>query len=180
MNGQELSFQGLRVVFSQELDSNLVRLPNKVCQLLDQSNIPIQEFGIRINSDAYVGWDGQSSKNFHGSDHILEMNAILAGEYRLQMGQLVDISVKRYGNDTFVNEVYVEPNTFQDWERIDANSAYFQDQILYQTRLVKQGAEIVMFHAKPCMQIHHQQHFPTGHRSWKIDKRYTGYSFSQG
>lgn len=145
MNGQELSFQGLRVVFSQELDSNLVRLPNKVCQLLDQSNIPIQEFGIRINSDAYVGWDGQSSKNFHGSDHILEMNAILAGEYRLQMGQLVDISVKRYGNDTFVNEVYVEPNTFQDWERIDANSAYFQDQILYQTRLVKQRAKLLCF-----------------------------------
>ncbi|CDO92291.1 unnamed protein product [Kluyveromyces dobzhanskii CBS 2104] len=145
MNGQQLNFQGLRVVFSRELDSNLVRLPNNVCQLLDQSNIPIQEFGITINEEVYAGWDGQASKAFQGSDHILEINAIFAGEYKIQMGQLVDVSVKRFGNETLVSEVHVEPSSFQDWEIIDANAAYFQDQILYQTRLVKQGAKLLCF-----------------------------------
>lgn len=145
MDGQELHFQGLRIVYSQELSSNLVRLPNKICRLLDQSDIPVQEFGIKINADVDVGWDGQTSKSFRGTDQTLEMNAILAGEYKLQMGQLVDISIKRYDSSSFVTEVHVEPKGFQDWETIESNAAFFQDQILYQTRLVRKGAHLLCF-----------------------------------
>ena len=145
MDGQELHFQGLRIVYSQELSSNLVRLPNKICRLLDQSDIPVQEFGIKINADVDVGWDGQTSKSFRGTDQTLEMNAILAGEYKLQMGQLVDISIKRYDSSSFVTEVHIEPKGFQDWETIESNAAFFQDQILYQTRLVRKGAHLLCF-----------------------------------
>lgn len=145
MNGQSLNFPDLTLIFQPELRSNLVRLPPKVCQLLDKSNIPIQEFGLSINSDLLVGWDGQVSNKFQGNEDVIEINPVLASEYGLQMTQFVDISVKHYDSSYYLTEVHGEPETIEDWEFIDANAAFFQDQILYQTRIVKEGSKLICY-----------------------------------
>ncbi|AGO11107.1 AaceriAFR371Wp [[Ashbya] aceris (nom. inval.)] len=143
---QSLEFFQLRVVYSDAIRGNFVRLPGNVISVLESTSIPVHEFGIQVQPGGwYVGWDGHESQQSVGGHPVLEVNPVLGGELGVQVGQVVDIRVKHYGEQAVATEVYVEPEGSDDWEVIEANAMFFQDEMLFQTRIVSPGAKLVCY-----------------------------------
>ncbi|AMD21585.1 HFL271Cp [Eremothecium sinecaudum] len=142
-----LSFKRLRVSYSDRIHGNFLRLPSAVASVLDSSNVPIHELGILLQpGDCHVGWDGhESTKPSIDGIPVVEINPILAAEYGVAEGQFVDIHVTRYEESRVATEVHVEPLTSDDWEIISSHVAFFQDEILFQTRLVATGSRLLCY-----------------------------------
>lgn len=60
-------------------------------------------------------------------------------------GLAVDLNIRRYGEPEMAAEVYVEPDSSDDWEIIESNSMFFQDEILHQTRIVTVGETLLCY-----------------------------------
>ncbi|AEY98055.1 FAFR371Wp [Eremothecium gossypii FDAG1] len=143
---QSLEFFQLRVVYSDAIRGNFVRLPGNVISVLESTAIPVHEFGIQVQPGGwYVGWDGHESQQTVGGQPVLEVNPVLGGELGVQVGQTVDIRVRHYDEQAVAAEVYVEPEGSDDWEVIEANAMFFQDEMLFQTRIVSPGAKLVCY-----------------------------------
>ncbi|CAI1530379.1 hypothetical protein SEUBUCD650_0K00320 [Saccharomyces eubayanus] len=145
-----LHFNNLKVQFSNFIVGNFLRLPHSIINVLESTNYAIQEFGIAIHSHdsdkpiVHLGWDGYDSAS---SDNTVLINPILANLYNFnQKSPLVDLYIQRYDHTRLAKEVYVTPETSDDWEIIDANATRFQNgEILHQTRIVTPGETLICY-----------------------------------
>lgn len=137
---KELQFHSLRIKTSNEIKGNFVRLPSYVVQTLENTGIAIQEFGISVLKGGktllHVGWDGHESQSYLNGQSTIEINPILAQSMPLPVGGTIDLTISRYGSTRIAEEVYVEPESSDDWEIIETHGQFFQDEILHQTRVV--------------------------------------------
>ncbi|CAR29261.1 ZYRO0G04510p [Zygosaccharomyces rouxii] len=145
----ELHFSGIRVVSANDIKGNFVRLPSSIVQTLESTGISIQEFGISIVRESkeilHTGWDGYESQGYANGQSTIDINPILAREFGLVMGSLVDLTICKYGASQTATEVHVEPESSDDWEIIESNSMFFQDEILHQTRIVTVGEVLICY-----------------------------------
>ncbi|CAI4618327.1 CBM_collapsed_G0033800.mRNA.1.CDS.1 [Saccharomyces cerevisiae] len=147
---KRLKFENLRIQFSNAIVGNFLRLPHSIINVLESTNYAIQEFGIAVhshNSDipiVHLGWDGHDSGS---SENVVLINPVLATVYDLnQKSPLVDLYIQRYDHTHLATEVYVTPETSDDWEIIDANAMRFQNgEILHQTRIVTPGETLICY-----------------------------------
>ncbi|SCU86862.1 LAFA_0E03466g1_1 [Lachancea sp. 'fantastica'] len=144
----ELSFQSLRIVFSDRIRGNFVRLPVSIVHVLENTSIPVQEFGITINTDGnkvHVGWDGFEALQSLNGQSCVEINPILASAHKIREGSVVDLSIRQFDQGLVASEVYVEPQSSDDWEVIDGNARFIQDNMLSQTRIVVQDELLICY-----------------------------------
>ncbi|EJS43004.1 pex1p [Saccharomyces arboricola H-6] len=147
---RSLKFENLRIQFSNAIVGNFLRLPHSIINVLESTNYAIQEFGIAIhphNSDTtivHLGWDGYDSAS---NKNTILINPVLAAVYNInQKSPLVDLYIQRYDHTCLATEVYVTPETSDDWEIIDANAMRFQNGgILHQTRIVTPGEILICY-----------------------------------
>lgn len=148
-DSNQLQFYSFRVTFSDEIKGNFVRLPSSIVQMLESTGIAIQEFGITISKEGkellHLGWDGYESRGVLDGERTIEINTILAKEVNLQSGLSVDLTVRKYDEAQIATEVYVEPDTSDDWEIIESHATFFQDEILHQTRIVTLGETLLCY-----------------------------------
>ncbi|QLQ82658.1 hypothetical protein HG537_0H04210 [Torulaspora globosa] len=135
----QLRFRCLHVGTSSEIKGNFIRLPSHIVEVLENTGVTIQEIGISIFQNGrnvvHVGWDGYESRSKSGETAV-EINPVLAQSMGLSIGSVVDITVGRYGDTRIADEVYVEPESSDDWEIIETHSEFFQEEMLHQTRIV--------------------------------------------
>ncbi|EHN01576.1 Pex1p [Saccharomyces cerevisiae x Saccharomyces kudriavzevii VIN7] len=145
-----LKFENLRIQFSNAVVGNFLRLPHSIINVLESTNYTIQEFGIAVhshNSDTpivHLGWDGHDSGS---NENTILINPVLATVYNMnQKSPLADLYIQRYDHTRLATEVYITPETSDDWEIIDANSMRFQNgEILHQTRIVTPGETLICY-----------------------------------
>ncbi|AET38664.1 AAA family ATPase peroxin 1 Ecym_3161 [Eremothecium cymbalariae DBVPG len=141
-----LLFNHLRLVTSDQIRGNFVRLPTSVISVLESTNIPVHEFGVLIQpGSCYVGWDGHESRQTINGEPVIEINPVLAQDFQLKVGQIIDIQINHYNDSLVASEVFVEPETSDDWEIIESNAMFFQDEMLFQTRIVNPGGKLVCY-----------------------------------
>lgn len=145
----ELKFSSLRVTSVNEIRGNFVRLPSSIVQTLESTGISIQEFGISVIKDGkeilHIGWDGYESQGYINGQSTIDINPILAQEFGLMAGSLVDLRICKYKANQTATEVHVEPESSDDWEIIESNSMFFQDEMLHQTRIVTVGELLICY-----------------------------------
>ena len=147
---KSLKFENLRIQFSNDIVGNFLRLPHSIINVLESTSYAIQEFGIAVhyhNSDTpivHLGWDGHDSGL---NENTVLINPVLATVYNFnQRSPLVDLYIQRYDHTHLATEVYVTPETSDDWEIIDANAMRFQNgEILHQTRIVTPGETLICY-----------------------------------
>lgn len=148
-NSNQLQFYSFRVTSSDEIKGNFVRLPSSIVQTLESTGIAIQEFGITISKEGkellHLGWDGYESHGLLDGQPTIDINTILAKEVNLHVGMSVDLTVRKYDETQTATEVYVEPDTSDDWEIIESHAMFFQDEILHQTRIVTLGETLLCY-----------------------------------
>ncbi|QLL34587.1 hypothetical protein HG536_0G04490 [Torulaspora globosa] len=136
----QLRFRSLHIRTSNEIKGNFIRLPSHIVQTLENTGVIIQEFGISILQNGknvlHVGWDGYESQSYMSGQATVEINPVLAQSVGIPIGSAIDITVGRYGSSRMAEEVYVEPETSDDWEIIETHSQFFQEEMLHQTRIV--------------------------------------------
>ncbi|SCU79699.1 LADA_0B02586g1_1 [Lachancea dasiensis] len=135
----ELPFQSLRVSLSDRIRGNFVRLPSYIVQVLEGTSIPVQEFGIAIQKadhTLHVGWDGFESSSAINGQTCVEMNPVLASAHNVSEGDVVDLRIRHFDRHHVATEVYIEPLSSDDWEIIEGNSRFLQEDMLFQTRIV--------------------------------------------
>lgn len=146
---RELHFPSIRIAYANDIRGNFVRLPNFIVHTLESTGIFIQEFGISIISAGKeilnAGWDGYESQGYTNGQPTIDINPILGKEFGLAAGSLVDLNICKYGASQTANEVHVEPESSDDWEIIESNSMFFQDEILHQTRIVTVGKVLICY-----------------------------------
>ena len=141
----QLQFHGLKVEYSNSIKGNFIRLPERICQTLDSTPYPIQDFDICIKTPKHtfhLGWDGFTSQK---SDQVVMIHPLIGSIYGINNNARVNISISRCDKDSYVSEVHVEPVTSDDWEVIESNSEILQDEILHQTRIVSTGNIIICY-----------------------------------
>lgn len=147
---KSLKFENLKIQFSNSITGNFLRLPHSIINVLESTDYAIQEFGIGVhfhNSDTpivHLGWDGHDSGS---NENTVLINPILASVYDInQKFPLVDLYIERYDQTRLATEVYVIPETSDDWEIIDSNAMKFQNgEILHQTRIVTPGETLICY-----------------------------------
>lgn len=168
-----LHFTAIRIHFSNEIRGNFIRLPSSIVQTLESTGISIQEFGIGIFREGkellHVGWDGYESQGYINGQPSIDINPILAKEFNLFSGLAVDLNISRYGDAQAASEVYVEPETSDDWEIIESNSMFFQDEILHQTRVVTVGEMLICYVDNVVSKFRIQKIIPANLKSAKIN-----------
>lgn len=142
---ERLKFSNIRLEYSSNAKENLVRLPGYIVSILESTSISVQEFGVEINSKFYVGWDGYESENMINGDYVLEINPVLAYEFGFKSGEIIDIAIIHYNESLIANEVHIEPKSSDDWEIIENNAQFFQDEMLYQTRIIAINNPLVCY-----------------------------------
>ncbi|CEP63170.1 AAA family ATPase peroxin 1 LALA0_S07e03972g [Lachancea lanzarotensis] len=144
----ELTFQSLRIAFSDQIRGNFVRLPLSIVHVLENTAIPVQEFGITVSTDesrVFVGWDGfEASQSLNGQSCV-QINPILAAAHKIREGSVVNLRIRHFDQSLVANEVYVEPQSSDDWEVIDGNARFLQDNMLSQTRIVAQNELLICY-----------------------------------
>lgn len=144
----ELTFQSIKLALYDGIRSNFVRLPSSIVQVLENSPIPVHEYGIEISGEKYkfsVGWDGfESSQGLNGQAAI-QINPVLAATYGVRDGNVVDLTIKHFGENLVAKEVYIEPQTSDDWEIVERNARFLQDDILHQTRIVAKNSILICY-----------------------------------
>lgn len=145
----QLRFRSLHVGTANEIKGNFIRLPSYIVQTLENTGVTIQEFGISIVQNGknvvHVGWDGYESRSGMSGQTAIEINPMLAQSVGLPMGSAVDITVDRYGDTRIAEEVYVEPESSDDWEIIETHSEFFQEEMLHQTRIVAMDETLLCY-----------------------------------
>ncbi|GAV55551.1 hypothetical protein ZYGR_0AV01830 [Zygosaccharomyces rouxii] len=145
----ELHFSSIRIVSANDIRGNFVRLPSSIVQTIESTGISIQEFGISIirgdREILHAGWDGYESQGYTNGQPTIDINPILAKEFGLTIGSIVDLNISKYGASQTATEVHVEPESSDDWEIIESNSLFFQDEILHQTRIVTVGEMLICY-----------------------------------
>ncbi|SCU86101.1 LAME_0D04500g1_1 [Lachancea meyersii CBS 8951] len=143
-----IAFRSLRIAFSDRIRGNFVRLPGSIVQVLENTAIPIQEFGIAVHLNGgvlHVGWDGFEASQSLSGQSCVQINPILAAAHKLREGDIVDLHIKQFDQSQIATEVYVEPQTSDDWEIMDGNARFLQDNILFQTRIVVQDELLICY-----------------------------------
>ncbi|SCV02106.1 LANO_0F15280g1_1 [Lachancea nothofagi CBS 11611] len=144
----ELLFQSIRISFSDRIRGNFVRLPSAIVQVLENTSIPVHEYGIAIQreeSEIYVGWDGFESSQALNGQGCVEINPILAAAYNVREGNAVDLKIRHFDGSLIATEVYIEPQSSDDWEIIDGNARFLQNEMLFQTRIVVQDELLICY-----------------------------------
>lgn len=144
----ELKLPPVRLAYSNEIKGNFIRLPISMVSMLESTSIPIHEFGIAIENGRtvlHVGWDGHESSQSLNGEPAVEINPVLAQEYALMAGDEVTLSIRHYNSSMIATEVYAEPETSDDWEIIESNAQFFQDEMLHQTRVVATGGKLICY-----------------------------------
>ncbi|CCD24458.1 AAA family ATPase peroxin 1 NDAI_0D01440 [Naumovozyma dairenensis CBS 421] len=148
-----LQFVQLQIHCSPNIRGNFVRLPPAICDTLDLTNLPIQCFNVclepgsgRSDTDIqqkkiYLGWDGFTSQ----SSNSIEINNIVAKTYNLQEDEFIDIIIRKLDENQIIEEALIEPCTSDDWEIIENNVPFLQDQIIYQTRVMTLNSVIICY-----------------------------------
>lgn len=169
----ELHFSSLRIVSANDIRGNFVRLPKSIVQLLESTDISIQEFGISIlrgdEQILHAGWDGYESQAYDNGQPTVDINPILANEFGLATGSLVDLNIYKYGPKQTATEVHVEPESSDDWEIIENNSIFFQDEILHQTRIVTVKEVLICYIDNMVSKFRINKIFPENLKSARIN-----------
>lgn len=140
----ELLFNSINLNFSSDIKGNFVRLPSSIIHALEQTRLPINQFGITLQEEHQtetdlitIGWDGLSSLD----NESIDINPLLLNHNI----QKVNIRLKNFDSHNVASEVYIEPLTSNDWEIIEKNSTYLQDNILSQTRFVELNKILICY-----------------------------------
>ncbi|SCW00772.1 LAFE_0C11650g1_1 [Lachancea fermentati] len=144
----QLSFPSVRIGLSDDIKGNFVRLPGSIVQMLESTPIPVQNFGIETSYKGrhlYLGWDGHESLQLLNGQSVVQINPTVAAIHGLRGGEEVTINVKLFDDSLIATEVYIDPETSDDWEIIESNAQFFQDQILHQTRIVSKNQTLVCY-----------------------------------
>ncbi|SCV00169.1 LAMI_0G03334g1_1 [Lachancea mirantina] len=143
-----LLFESLKVSLFDDIRGNFIRLPSRIIRALETTGKPAQEFGALIKHKGgqfYAGWDGLETHGVHDESQTVQINPVLAQLNGLIDGTLIDLTIKNYDASRTALEVYVDPASSDDWEVIEGNAQFLQDNLLYQTRIVTQGAKLACF-----------------------------------
>lgn len=169
----QLRFQSLHIRTSHEIKGNFIRLPSYIVQTLENTGIAIQEFGILILKNGkgllHVGWDGYESQSYLSGQATIEISPVLAQSLGAPIGSAVDLVVSRYGSSRTAEEVYVEPETSDDWEIIESHSQFFQEEILHQTRIVTVDETLFCYVDNVTCRFKIQRIVPSSLRSARIN-----------
>ncbi|CUS21374.1 LAQU0S03e01090g1_1 [Lachancea quebecensis] len=144
----ELKFKSIKLTLFDGIRSNFVRLPSSIVQVLENSPIPVHEYGIEINGEKYnfsVGWDGFESSHGLNGQAAVQINPVLAATCGVRDGDVVDLTIRHFSDSLVAREVYIEPQTSDDWEIIERNARFLQDDILHQTRIVAKNSILICY-----------------------------------
>ncbi|CCH59043.1 hypothetical protein TBLA_0B02000 [Henningerozyma blattae CBS 6284] len=148
-NTKNLKFNHITINYSNDIHGNFISLPNSIIQILDSTDIPIHEFGITIfdskTSLLHAGWNGYESLPLFNGSQTISINPILAQAHNIAHGSTVSLEVINYDKSSIADEVHIIPLASDDWELIESNTIYLQDEILQQTRVIARD-EILLCH----------------------------------
>lgn len=127
--------------YNNDIVGNFIRLSPELADTIYLSGVPIQGFYFKLNDKWTVSWDGLTSQN----SNCIEINSNLANSLGpLRLGQQIRLSIGRLDieNDT-LTEVYVKPLHSDDWEIIENNAEYLQQELLNQVKVVALNNPII-------------------------------------
>ncbi|CAL9734454.1 peroxisomal ATPase Pex1p [Monosporozyma servazzii] len=127
--------------YNNDIVGNFIRLSPELADTIYLSGVPIQGFYFKLNDKWTVSWDGLTSH----SSNCIEMNPNLANALGpLGLGQQVRLSVGRLDlENDILTEVYVKPLHSDDWEIIESNAEYLQQELLNQVKVVALNNPII-------------------------------------
>lgn len=132
----------------------------------------MQEYGIEISTNGsrfLAGWDGFESSQTINGHAVVQINPVLAAANKVRDGEVVEVKVKHYSNDHVAKEVYIEPQSSDDWEIIEANARFFQDDMLHQTRMVAKDKLLICYVEKTVARFKVQKIIPESLNVARLD-----------
>ncbi|KAF2074614.1 hypothetical protein CYY_004084 [Polysphondylium violaceum] len=101
----------------------------------------------------YVGWAGSaSSVTSGGNSRCIEMSPQMGAALNLKSGQVVKVKVNT--SISSATSIQVEPLTSDDWEILEVNSSYLEEQLLNQVNILFVGQIVpIWIHHKTMIQL---------------------------
>ncbi|KAI8892430.1 P-loop containing nucleoside triphosphate hydrolase protein [Globomyces pollinis-pini] len=128
------------------LQSSFVNIPmNWASVLLDKQVISSVGLILQLNtksSSVFVAWAGGSSSPLNGSE-TLEIDRNYA--HALGLSHASVVSVKIINSCPIASSISVEPWTSDDWEIIELNAGYLEEQFLNQVRVVQKNQPLLIW-----------------------------------
>lgn len=129
------------VSYNNDIVGNFIRLSPELADTIYLSGVPIQEFYFKLNDKWVVSWDGLTSQR----SKSVEINPSLAcvlGPLKLKQNVKLSMSRLDLEKDT-LTEVYVKPLHSDDWEIMENNTEYLQQELLNQVKIVAVNNPII-------------------------------------
>lgn len=130
------------ILFRQSWN-NLVDLPSTLASLLYNANVSPQEVIVELvlqsHQKSYVGWSGMNSK----VGRTIGIDPLFAHSLLLADSQLVVVNIKI--RNFKASNIFLEPESFTDWELVELHAAYIESKLIEQSRCLAVNQVLVVY-----------------------------------